>query len=67
MENMLVWHYVACVMITLRDAKQAPSDIWKELVFTKNIVIRESPENWYPSASSGHEKKDAVNLPATAN
>lgn len=43
------------------------SDTWKASVSGKDTVNRESPENWYPSVSNGHEKKDALNLPVTAS
>ena len=57
----------ACVMIMLRDAKPVPSDTWKVYVSGRNIVTGELPGNWYQNVSNGQEKKDALNLPATAN
>ena len=67
MVNMLVWRCVPYIMIMWKDAKPVPSDTWKASVSRRNTVNRESPENWYPNVSNGHEKKDASNLPVTVS
>ena len=61
------WRCVPYVMIMWKDAKPVPSDTWKASVSRRNTVNRESPENWYPNVSNGHEKKDASNLPVTVS